>query len=856
MVYANAAQERAHERANQSIAKLAPHSASLANDFDVGSLFGYSSQNLLYTGAGLANRATFERYKYWTYTALTCITTRCAAQPWQAGNWIGASSNADLIRRRGNATKSWNQKNCKDRFRRKLAIGREFEQLPNYVKSIGEGDVELIDRHESLDLLSQPNSMQTHSEFIDVTIANLQLAGAAYIIGGETEESGLELWAIPYTWLIPQHDKGLFSEYLFVPPGLGVIGKPIDGSLVGRIYYPDPNDLRREVSPVVANEYAARTDEKIQKSQFEYFDQGIWPNVMIEVGNMVDADGKATNVKPVLESEDRARLIRTVRHVWKTTTANGDPGIIDGLIAGVHKMSQSAQEMDFQQSSELVKDRIFQAFKVNPYIAGQITGVNKAQAVVAERIFARQVVNPALSKIGEAITKYIGHWWDRPERLVLWLKPVEVADEDTELRKWDNARKNGDVSRNEYRTKVLGEPPVKDDEMADQHFSKLIDNPQTMAQCFNVVKSVNAKEISEGQGRALIRTFLGCSDEYAKSLIDKPIDPPEPPAPALPEPPQGDGGDENGDGVEPGDSGDNGDDASRGESGDDKKGPWAFKAQESAAFEGSHVKQNERLNRKASKSIADFLNGQVERFADAVKNSSPAAAVESFDLTAETEALQKFMVPILTNAMRVGAETERRVFEAKARGLRGKSTATDIAEAFDINVDDIATELPAWMLAQARIVLAETMKQPYWQEITAKTLADFETVLNEGLVEGWSTRRIASTIMNEMGAEYSRVRATRIARTEIGSMVNAGHRAQVDQLATEFPELELRAEWMSVFSRFTRVSHAGLSGALADADGMFSLGGVRVSYPAHHSLPAKERINCLCTVTTGTAMKD
>jgi hypothetical protein len=162
------------------------------------------------------------------------------------------------------------------------------------------------------------------------------------------------------------------------------------------------------------------------------------------------------------------------------------------------------------------------------------------------------------------------------------------------------------------------------------------------------------------------------------------------------------------------------------------------------------------------------------------------------------------------------------------------------------------TELPEWTKAEIAERLTETFEQPYWDDIHKTTMGDAEKVLRQGLDEGWSISRIANTMggsfMGHTG-KYAKMRATRIARTEVGGALNSIRKASINKLAEDLgPQISVRSNWLSVLGPTTRDSHASLDGVPADAEGLWLLGGVRVPYPRHVSLPPGERINCLCSI--------
>ncbi len=162
----------------------------------------------------------------------------------------------------------------------------------------------------------------------------------------------------------------------------------------------------------------------------------------------------------------------------------------------------------------------------------------------------------------------------------------------------------------------------------------------------------------------------------------------------------------------------------------------------------------------------------------------------------------------------------------------------------------IITEYPDWMKKDIGNQLAESFSQPYWKEISETTLGDAERYIQQGLEDGWSIRRMADTMSGSFAgstAKYAKMRATRIARTESANALNGSRKASMNQAKEELPnEVSdfMRPLWHSVLGDTTRDSHAFLDGVPADEEGMWTLAGVRIPWPAHYTLPVGERVNC------------
>lgn len=173
--------------------------------------------------------------------------------------------------------------------------------------------------------------------------------------------------------------------------------------------------------------------------------------------------------------------------------------------------------------------------------------------------------------------------------------------------------------------------------------------------------------------------------------------------------------------------------------------------------------------------------------------------------------------------------------------------------AVDVPID-ILTEMPLWMKESISEQLQDTFDQPYWKGISEATKGDAEFFVEQGLQEGWSINRIASEMAPSFAgstAKYAKRRGVLIARTESGHSLNAVRKTSMDKLAEEMgPEVPMKPVWLSVLGNTTRDAHAHLDGVPADKDGMWNLNGVRIPWPSHISLPAADRCNCQCTITT------
>lgn len=203
--------------------------------------------------------------------------------------------------------------------------------------------------------------------------------------------------------------------------------------------------------------------------------------------------------------------------------------------------------------------------------------------------------------------------------------------------------------------------------------------------------------------------------------------------------------------------------------------------------------------------------------------------------------------------MTAGAVSEL-ALNAAALKVRGaalefkRTSAEEIADRLNIPVPDgVSLDFPDWLKRQISAELIDVFKQPYWDKISETTRTDVAWTVEDGLMEGWSIRRIAKSITDNHGVEYTRARATAVARTETGGAMNSGHVMGIQRLQDE-TGLEMGKEFLSVLGTTTRDTHATADGQIVGVNEDFNIGGYMAPYPGHYSLPVQERANCQCGI--------
>jgi ribosomal protein L7/L12 len=100
-------------------------------------------------------------------------------------------------------------------------------------------------------------------------------------------------------------------------------------------------------------------------------------------------------------------------------------------------------------------------------------------------------------------------------------------------------------------------------------------------------------------------------------------------------------------------------------------------------------------------------------------------------------------------------------------------------------------------------------------------------------------------ILRNQFNRYSQFQAERLVRTESTAAANF---ATSEAATTIFPGDQLSKEWIASFDDRTRSTHSEADGQIVDQNAPFTVGGFSMMFPGDPSAPAKEVINCRCSI--------
>jgi len=780
------------------------------------------------------SREAMRHFKGWVWSATTLIAKRCAGQPWMAGHY--EESPPDAGKRPGRLGIK--------RYMRydKGLIPRLQRKAPQHA------EVEPDQNHRVLWDLDRPNPQQGKFELVYFSVLNLLLTGEWFWVGGIKEADDdtdaeddrqvgeMEVWAVPSAWMSRDEETGGWK----MQTGIGAEEIKLPKENVARGYFPDPSDPKGCGSPLASCIQAVRIDEYILSSQEQSFARGIDPKIALVVGSQPGPDG-GKGTRPRLVGAQRRQMIRAIRQVWSQTVNAGDPAILDGLIEDIKKLQFAPNEMDWQNSGKIIKDRIMQTFGVNPITLGEVTPANKAQAVVAETNLCTNALNPIIENLSCAASEFFTPFYDDGSKLAVWLEKAIPKDDEREDRQWSDARKNGDVTGEEVRQR-LG---LEAKEEAER--SVLLSNPQAMTTVANIAAQVSGGTLEREAAVAIIAEFLQIAPEVAEKMIPEQGEPPaaQPEAKPL-------GG-------------------SDGKNSAAMRSPWSIRAVSLKSFRGkiarefvksAHAAQADRLERSMAAPIAKWVSDSVDHAMAGIfgaqwlprpteaKAQADALLAAHFSVDRWTGELAKLLGKPSSRAFVEGAIAEHRMAQAALRRRnRDKATAGEFASEvtgevwFDVDI-------PEWIISAARAFLDAAFNQPYWLEVAQTTLNDMAIALGNAIFEGKSIPQIRDALIEQFGSAYGKARATLIARTEVGGALNAGAIASIKH-TYEGTDLKPTKVWQSVLGPTTREEHADADGQEVPVDDKFTVGGELCDHPGDVSLSIGNRANCQCFCTAG-----
>ena len=502
--------DRVAKHVQSETALFEEYGQKAARTIDVHGLGSEGSRYSRWRGDRSASSVGYKYFRHWVAVAVGHIARRIASQPILVASLIKTAEARGLEDMRLKAK-------MPDTLKSHFRVGAD-EQL----RLITDGPlVEVVDR---------PNSVQSRYEFLYTIGVSLFMTGESYLIGGENKQGQPELWSVPTHWVTALHENGrMFSGYRLNPEGFGE-GTYLPPENVARLYFPDPSDPKSALSPVWSQMEAVIVDGQIQNSQKRAFENGIFPGVLLKIGRV---GGKDANPRKLMQPHQRRQLMVAAKRIWSGVAKTGEPLIVDGLVDEIEPFTTSPREMDWTDSQEWVRKRIFHAFGINPINTGEIAGVNRAQAAVSEAHQSQNVINPVLAQISVALCPFLvslfGSSRNTKQKTLVWIDPCKPHDDELEAREWKDNAALGTVTINEIRVQRLGLDPIPGGDLPAKY-----SDPLFLTAVANIAGMVAEGMLSEQQAATILSDHCpGINEDRALVMVTGAPGPPPAPAPIV-----------------------------------------------------------------------------------------------------------------------------------------------------------------------------------------------------------------------------------------------------------------------------------------------------------------------------------
>jgi len=334
----------------------------------------------------------------------------------------------------------------------KLAKAASSVDLHLYTRT-RQGNLKRLDRHDILDLLSNPNPMWSGRAFMEKLATQKLIGGNAFILGigidPHATKPPSELWLLrPDQVNVAASSRSMLPEYYeYRPPGSEIIKYPVD-QINGRsaiLHMKTVNPLNEwyGLPPLAAAAYGV-----------DIFNSGqAWNKALLQnegrpSGALQMRQGK-DGFAPTLTDEQFARLKAEVDTQYSGATNAGRPLLLDSALEWV-QMSLSSKDMDHRETM-LTNARFIAACYGTPpqlvNIPGESTYSNYGQATLA---YWGDTVLPFLGSLLDDLNRWLPPLFG--EKVFLWYDEDQIpALEPRRKEKADRIEASTSMTPNEKR---------------------------------------------------------------------------------------------------------------------------------------------------------------------------------------------------------------------------------------------------------------------------------------------------------------------------------------------------------------------------------------------------------------------
>lgn len=642
------------------------------------------------------------------------------------------------------------------------------------------GDVSEIMDHELLNVLYRANPTQTKFDLFYLTTLYLRIWGSAPWYIETNGNKVINIWPLrPDLLRILQNKDGAITGYEY---RVGVMKESFKVEEIINIRKPSPQNPLFGFSVLLAS--ALEIDADVAAA--------VWnKNVLensAEPGGVLATDGSLTD-------EQYNRLVEKWEARYAGPTNAGRTAILEAGLK-YQKISQTQQELDFIESRKFNRDSILTMLGV-PKALVIADDVNRANAETAERVFAKETIDPMMRLIIDQLNEFLANRFGDN----LWIDFQNPVTEDMETKRLEaQAGTNVWQTVNETRAGYNLAPLEGGDELyMPMALIPQIGGTKEVKDRSNmiVLKKSDAKAVSPKHKRIkqaiLARTFK--KRKLVASIVEKVYD-------KI---------------------------ADKEANSNRIKVKLKYKSEE-VELPDNIVQERKMYVKKLPlqanafiKVMRKFFTAQEKEVMENLKNAGEPKGLNLefkswidkvlFRRKANVEELVKFTTPLYEDNIQEGSQ--------------------DIAILLGVDLVDIVGNSHA-------VEFLKTKPMKFAEEVNDTTLETLRNQLSEGVNAGESLGELGNRIADVFNEARS-VRTETIARTEAGSAMNFGRNEQMTEQGVE------EKQWLAIFSN-TREAHAEAHGQVVDIGSNFVVGGQELAYPQDPSGSPDNVINCQCSV--------
>ena len=278
-----------------------------------------------------------------------------------------------------------------------------------------------VTTHPSIELFDQPNPFMPWQEFCEVVQQHMELTGEGWSLTSYLLGMPFELWPVyPHRMLPVPHPTDFLSGYLYLSPDGQKI--PLGLKEVTQLRQPHPLNMFRGLSAVqaIASDLSAGRAASAWNDRF--FRNSAIP------GGIIEQDIEASG----LSDDEFARFTQRWREAHQGTANAHRVAVLEQGMKWVPN-AYSLKDLQFTELRGMSRDIVREAYRYPISKLGTVEDVNRANGEAQETRYARDILNPRLTRWRswrnrEIMPLFGGDWrayeWD--------FVPVEPEDTESE----------------------------------------------------------------------------------------------------------------------------------------------------------------------------------------------------------------------------------------------------------------------------------------------------------------------------------------------------------------------------------------------------------------------------------------